>query len=240
MVSNKLTNYSKIYMVLDISKFYEKKIPIKDLVKLMPKERILKFNGIAKKSDKTNYLFSYFLLWYVLEKNKILTKAPKFFYTKNNKPYLKSVDGVFFSNSHTKNAIVCGISLESIGVDIEQIKDVSLNLVKKVCVDLEYLKYLSSNNKNEAFFNFWTKKESFCKLNDRSIFLSFSKINSQTLNNSFSFKLENFITSFSFKDKTKFIIKNLNFLDVLNFSLTKLKRLVWKILNKYLKLLHKK
>jgi len=86
------------------------------------------------------------------------------------RPYAENAP-VYFSISHCRERVVCVASKCNIGVDIERIKTVKSNLVKRVCCtsEFEYVigkKGESGNLSEDAlrrFFEVWTLKEAWFK-----------------------------------------------------------------------------
>ena len=75
------------------------------------------------------------------------------------KPFAKGLD-VHFNVSHSAGIVVCAVSDNEIGIDIEKIKPINPEAAKKfACPDeLEYI----SSHKN-GFFEIWTLKEAYFK-----------------------------------------------------------------------------
>lgn len=89
-------------------------------------------------------------------------------YNECNKPYLKD-NLVSFNISHSGNYVVCVVSneVESIGIDIEQIKDIDINDFRKAWTNEEW-KILTQGGLKE-FYEYWTKKESIVKADGRGL-----------------------------------------------------------------------
>ena len=126
------------------------------------------------------------------------------------KTIIEFKNSVYFNISHTHNTCICAISNSPVGVDIEKIKPVSLNLAKKALTHTEYYKFLQHENKDEMFFNIWTKKESFCKKNNISIFTNFDNINPLYFNNIKTFKHKDYIFSICSENLDKIQTTHLN------------------------------
>lgn len=182
---------------------------IENTIKIMPKERVEKYNKLEKKEDKLNCLVSYYLLFYALKKNRITYQPPYFKYLKNKKPSLNFTNRIFFNISHTKNLVAVAISKETVGVDVETINNSKLKIINKIFCKEEYLKFLKSTNKEKFFFEIWTKKEAYCKRKGISIFNNVLKINTLNLKNIKTFFFENTAISVAhtknFKLKTFYI-----------------------------------
>ncbi len=174
-----------------------------NIINIMPKERIIKYNKLQKKEDKLNCLLGYYLLFYSLKKNKIIKNPPSFRYSKNNKPSFNFTNKIFFNISHTRNLVAVAISKESVGVDVENIKNYKSKTINRIYCNEEYLKFLKSTNKEKFFFEVWTKKEAFCKQRGISIFNNVSKINTLNLKNVKTFFFENTAISVSYNKNFK-------------------------------------
>ena len=84
-------------------------------------------------------------------------------FNKYNKPYLKNIDNLFFNYSHSKDFVICLLSSDEVGCDIEYIRDIDINSMSKFFNDSERTFINKSNNKLDSFYRFWTLKESFMK-----------------------------------------------------------------------------
>lgn len=91
----------------------------------------------------------------------------------NGQPYLTGCD-LYVSISHSGEKVACALNEAPIGIDIEHIRPVKLNLMRQVCVE-EELAYVLAGHKlqeelpcrNEEilqrFFEIWTAKEAYFK-----------------------------------------------------------------------------
>lgn len=79
--------------------------------------------------------------------------------TSNGKPYARN-SGFRFSISHCGNLVICAVSKNEIGIDIEKIRDIRLKAAEKFASKNE-LQYIG--NIPERFFEIWTLKEAFFK-----------------------------------------------------------------------------
>lgn len=101
-------------------------------------------------------------------------KSIVFEHHENGKPYAKDID-VEFNISHSEDIVVCAVSNKQIGIDVEKIRRVNLDIAKRICSE-EELKYIfgykpSENDFSDSddveiitrFFELWTKKEAYVK-----------------------------------------------------------------------------
>lgn len=86
-------------------------------------------------------------------------------YNKNGKPYLDGND-LFFNISHSKDYVVCIISNEEVGIDIQKIGDINLEIANRCFLKKESdrIKKLDNHiDKLEQFYRLWTLKEAYIK-----------------------------------------------------------------------------
>lgn len=190
----------KLYMFDDFKNL--RKHNLNNLVNKMPVERIKKYNQYSNDKNKINCLASYLLLWFSLKQNSLIKYSPSFTYDANQKPYIAENNNIFFNISHTNGCVICAISDNEIGVDIEKIRTINLNISKKICTPSEQKLFDKSSKKATFLLKVWTKKESYVKMKSGSIFSDYSKIDTTTLSNIYCFKHKNFIISLSSKKYT--------------------------------------
>lgn len=93
-----------------------------------------------------------------------------YYYNDNGKPYL---DYVYFSLSHSGEFVICAISDQEIGVDIQQIKQVNYDkIISRFFTPLEYEYYNQIDSQEEKasyFFKLWTRKEAYAKCTGRGL-----------------------------------------------------------------------
>jgi 4'-phosphopantetheinyl transferase len=78
---------------------------------------------------------------------------------KYGKPYISNKN-IFFNISHSNDYVVCVISDKEIGIDIEKIRDVDINVIKRFATSIEK-KYIG-NNINKLW-EIFTLKEAYWK-----------------------------------------------------------------------------
>lgn len=119
----------------------------------------------------------------------------EFYYGEHDKPFIKNTyKNIEFNLSHSDQCIVIAITLENkVGVDVEKINtEIDHDSLSKRFFSKEeysYLIKLNNNNKLDAFYRIWTRKEAFIKATGEGI----------------AFGLDNFSV---FGDSTKVEIKN--------------------------------
>jgi 4'-phosphopantetheinyl transferase len=80
------------------------------------------------------------------------------------KPYIKGLP-IHFNISHAGDFVVCAFSRQEVGVDIEQINEVDLEIAKRFFCQSEYKDLLAQKKSDQLdyFYSLWTLKESYLK-----------------------------------------------------------------------------
>lgn len=83
------------------------------------------------------------------------------------KPFLRSYPHIHYNISNCQDIVVCAVSKQPVGVDIEKVRDFNKKIIRKVLTSEEqlFLQKITGNDclQQEWFFRFWTLKESFIK-----------------------------------------------------------------------------
>lgn len=230
IIKYKLKESEKSFVPLlnnDIKLFFLNNLKIKNLktvkqlsLKICPK-RLIKIQNYPP-IKQLQSLIAFWLLLYALKFNLKITHKLEFFKI-NGKLHLKFPKNVFFNLSHTNDAAVCALATSEIGVDIETVRPINLNLAKKICCYSELIEFNKISTPNDFLIKLWTIKESYAKMKANSIFYNLQNLNYRNMKNIQSIKLKNYIISISCKTNTKLKIKQVNFKNLL-FQLKKLKK----------------
>ncbi len=101
--------------------------------------------------------------------------------TAHGKPYAKDLN-VEFNISHSADMVVCAVDATPVGVDIEKIRPVDLNTVKRIfneeetryifgrAPDVEDYNHYLNDAVLQRFFELWTKKEAYGKFVGMGLF----------------------------------------------------------------------
>lgn len=79
----------------------------------------------------------------------------------SSKPYLENSD-LFISLTHSEDYVGCAVSDYPVGIDIERIREVRREVIKRVCSE-EEVGFIKDNS---DFFILWTLKEALFKAKD--------------------------------------------------------------------------
>lgn len=139
------------------------------LVSIEKQDRI---NNLKLDSDKKLMLFADIIVRYMMSKILKNITINSIYFEKNEfgKPFIKNHPETQFNISHTRGAIAIGFSDKPIGVDIEKIKNPSIGATQSNKIAQRFftkseISYIvnSTKNKQEKFYEIWTRKEAYIK-----------------------------------------------------------------------------
>lgn len=83
----------------------------------------------------------------------------------HGKPQLKEYPHIFHNISHTAGLAACAIGDVPMGIDVEEIRPFSENIIRKVMSEQEKEQFykLKEEERTAFFFKIWTLKESYVK-----------------------------------------------------------------------------
>jgi len=123
---------------------------------------------ISKKDISKKFL-SYV---YYQEKNKKID-LNKIEYGKYGKPYYEK--DFFFNISHSKNYICIATSTSEVGIDIEEDRNITSGLEKRILTDEELM------NDNINLIEYWVIKEAYSKYKGLGLRMPFNKVSSSEI-----------------------------------------------------------
>lgn len=147
----RLTMNNKLY-ICNVSKLNDKSL-YEQTYKLLSIDRRNRVDKYRFDKDKYLSIGSELLLKYIIKDDYSLS------YNEYGKPYLNNKD-IYFNISHSGDYVLCAISNNEVGCDIEKHRDIDINVAKRFFNINEYENVLKDNN---LFFKYWTLKESFIK-----------------------------------------------------------------------------
>lgn len=151
-------------LVFDITKLYDLDMynVLKNAVSATRRRKSEKFLFLE---DAKRCICAEAIMRYYLIKNLGINNSEiEIMYNEYGKPFLKNID-LYFSLSHSNKWVVCGWSNNEIGVDIEKIDKINLDIAKTSFCKSEY-DYIKSGEECEQYKKFiqiWTLKESYIK-----------------------------------------------------------------------------
>ena len=94
---------------------------------------------------------------------------PQFEYNEHGKPSIVGHPEIYFNLSHCKEAAICVVSDQPVGVDVESVRSFNDSLVHYTMNEDEIREIESAEDRAVAFIRLWTKKEAALKLEGTGI-----------------------------------------------------------------------
>ncbi len=137
-------------------------------------EECLRFSKYIRKIDKQR-----FLLGRVLLKKKISellnlnVSQIRFSYSEYGKPVLQKYPDCHFSLTHSGDWICCAVGQVPVGIDIQHMEPIELDIAKNFFSSTEYNNLLSVHkpDRKDYFYDLWTIKESFIKATGKGLMM---------------------------------------------------------------------
>lgn len=152
---------------------------INRLRKVITVENNNRLDKFRFRADMLRTLFGELLTRYAvseildIDTDKITIKRDKF-----NKPYFPDLP-LHFNISHSEDYVICALSSNKIGIDIEKITDIDIKIAENFFSENEYnfLSGLNQSDRKQKFFEFWTIKESYVKFTGKGMYIPFDSFN---------------------------------------------------------------
>lgn len=155
----------KLYLS-DISLFSDAFFEKADFV---PPQKKKELSSYAHTVSKKEHILAWSMLSFACkaETGKPVSQIRLTFSAKG-KPYLAG-NPFYFSLSHSDGKVLCAVSENELGADIQLVRPVKDGVVKRVLCESERQIYEKSENKPQCFASFWTQKESYLKYTGEGI-----------------------------------------------------------------------
>ena len=162
------------------------------------KERIRRFHRFE---DAQRSLIGDVLTRYVLcNKLSIRNKDLVFGTNEYGKPLLLEPNGIHFNISHSGSWIVCAVGNKTIGIDVEIIKPIDLEIAERFFTRDGYISLMDQPEemKLKYFYMIWTLKESYIKAEGKGLSIPLNTFTIRMKNNNINVITENKIKDFYF------------------------------------------
>lgn len=130
------------------------------------REKALRFKH---EQGRRECVAAYLLLKKALHDEYGIDGNPTLAEREGGKPYIVGHEDIHFNFSHCREAVVCAVSNEEVGIDVERIRPYKNHLARYVLNDEEYDKVKTADNPALEFTKFWTMKEALLKLTGEGI-----------------------------------------------------------------------
>ena len=87
------------------------------------------------------------------------------------KPHIANLSNVHFNISHSGNYVVCAVSAQELGIDVERVRKVNLRIAERFFSqpEIDDLMALDEDERMQYFITLWTIKESYLKAIGRGL-----------------------------------------------------------------------
>lgn len=150
------------------------------LASLVTEEKRGKINKFKRAADAQRTLFGDVLSRYAICRNFNLRNHELVICeNEHGKPFVKNRTDAYFNISHTGRYVACGVGDAPVGVDVEEIKPVDLKIAERFFNMNEYNYLLAQSEalRTERFFELWTMKESYIKLQGAGLSIPLNSFN---------------------------------------------------------------
>ncbi|HEX2946267.1 MAG TPA: 4'-phosphopantetheinyl transferase superfamily protein [Clostridia bacterium] len=145
--------------ILEKSKFEQ-------LLSFVSAEKRERIGGFYKYEDALRTLIGDVLARYLLcRRLKVRNQMLEFGVNQYGKPYLTNYTDVEFNISHSGKWVACTVDNLPVGIDVEQIKPVSMDFAERIFSKEEFgcLAAKSIDEQEAYFYTLWVLKESYIK-----------------------------------------------------------------------------
>jgi 4'-phosphopantetheinyl transferase len=126
------------------------------------KERLKRFYHIE---DTLRGLFADLLIRdVIIQKTGLKNEDISFTTNEYGKPFLKDRDDIQFNLSHSGIWVVGVIDHQVVGIDVERVQEIDLDISKNYFSPDEHEDLMSKADKYDYFFTLWALKESYIKI----------------------------------------------------------------------------
>ena len=89
----------------------------------------------------------------------------------HGKPFIVGLPYFYYNLSHSGEWVVCATDRAPIGIDVERVRPVNINLARLYFSTAEYRSLIGKTEpeRNQLFFDLWTLKESYVKAKGRGL-----------------------------------------------------------------------
>jgi len=132
----------------------------------LPEANQKRIKAFLRQEDKTRALVGQIMIRNaILDKLNIPNSTIRFEYNAYGKPALPGYPEFHFNLSHAGDWIALAVDSQPIGVDVERIKDMDMDIAKRFFSKREYTDLMAKQpaQRISYFFDLWTLKESYIK-----------------------------------------------------------------------------
>ncbi|WP_461673156.1 4'-phosphopantetheinyl transferase family protein [Priestia megaterium] len=157
-----------------------------DLLERLSENKKKKILGRRKRENTyTEILGELIIRYLVCQKYNVNNSDVEFYSNIYKKPLLKNFTNFHFNLSHSEDWVVCITDTSHVGIDVEYVQPIDLDILKTFFSAQEYedLKQLNLDHRISYFYDLWTLKESYIKALGIGITMSLNTFTIRKYNN---------------------------------------------------------
>lgn len=136
------------------------------LKSFLPESRVSRYTSYSHPSNRLQSIAGEVLSRFAIQKfTGTANKDIEIGYGENGKPFITNLENVHFNISHSGDFVVCAVSNNEVGIDVERIRKVNLRIAERYfsASELYDLMQLGEEERKTYFITLWTVKESYLK-----------------------------------------------------------------------------
>ncbi len=156
---------------------------LSDLRPFLSPERYDQCAGMKNETAALRSAYGFLLVRLALRQKFGFAEMPSFTLNKHGKPFLANRPDIFFNISHSGKSVVCAVSDIPVGVDIQDIRHLSLNVGRKFLTDdeLAMVTGLEPAALDRELCRIWCIKESYGKMTGKGFGEGFCSVCAEKL-----------------------------------------------------------
>jgi 4'-phosphopantetheinyl transferase len=138
---------------------------IDEMMSFVDPSKEMRLRRFVREEDRLRGLFADLLVRDLIQQKIGLSNEEIEFETNEyGKPRLKDVDNFHFNISHSGHWVVVAVDESPVGIDIEQIQHIDLDISKNYFSQDEHQDLMKQSDRIAYFFTLWSLKESYIKI----------------------------------------------------------------------------
>lgn len=142
---------------------------VERIIDTLPSQRRKQAQKFKFALGRKTCVVAYLLLCKGLKEEYGIEEMPVFHYGEHGKPSIVGHEDIHFNFSHCKNAVMCYVSDEPVGIDVESLGRGNESLISYTMNEEEQAQIHSSAQPLNEFVRLWTQKEAVLKLTGQGI-----------------------------------------------------------------------
>lgn len=164
--------------------FSDDKRSLDDIKHLLSAERYEYCSVMKSDTAAHQSAYGFLLLRYALKKEYGITDIPRYTVGEHGKPFLSDYPGIYFNLSHANKKVVCSVCDRPIGIDIQDIRHLTVNVGRKFLTENELKRISEITDENEIdseLCRIWCIKESYGKMTGKGFGEGFCSVDADRL-----------------------------------------------------------